>query len=370
MGVQTHTLGQLDVAVYAFVSTSYPERAGDPGGHFVRAEAQRRAAEGHEVHVVCPGDDRVDGAVQVWGCGGGEAFGWPGALTRLRENPLRLASAGSFCAAAARRLRALPRVDAFLAHFVLPSALLPPVSDAELEVVGHGSDLRVVARLPRGARAALFDALLRRGASFRFSSGAGRRELARSLPTPLSIALMRRSVVALPSIDVAPVDVPSRDRRRSELFGDEDVVVAMCGRLVEEKRFHLALDAVEAVGAVALVIGDGPARASLERKAAEAGVRARFVGQRTRPDALLDLSCADVVVHPSIREGAPTVVREARALGVPVVCCACGDVGVWAEDDDELFVVPGDGLSQAVVTRLAKKIDKLCATRRPAAFRL
>lgn len=343
------------MAVYAFVSTSYPREPGDPGGHFVRTEAQRRAAEGHEVHVVCPGADRADGPVRVWGCGGGEAFGWPGALERLRQDPTRVAAAGAFCLRAAWRLRGLEGVDHFVAHFLVPSALLLPAGRATIEVVGHGSDVRLVAGLPALARMGLVGGLLRRGALFRFSSEAGRHAIVRSLPSAVADLLIARSRVELPAVDVPSIAVSARRRRRVELGGDRAPLIAICGRLVPAKRFHLALDVIGAIGASALVIGEGPARPALERRAAEAGVRARFVGRRSRPAALLDLSCADLLVHPSVEEGAPTVVREARALGVPVVCCPSGDLEAWAADDDELVVTGDDGLVEAVRASLARR---------------
>jgi len=63
----------------------------------------------------------------------------------------------------------------------------------------------------------------------------------------------------------------------------------------------------------------------------------RFTGELPRPQALAWIAAADVVISASKREGAPTALREARALGVPVVACAAGDLperaardaGVW-----------------------------------------
>jgi len=41
----------------------------------------------------------------------------------------------------------------------------------------------------------------------------------------------------------------------------------------------------------------------------------------------------------SALEGAPSVVREARALGVPVVAVAAGDLAEWAKDDAGVLLV-------------------------------
>ena len=66
---------------------------------------------------------------------------------------------------------------------------------------------------------------------------------------------------------------------------------------------------------------------------------ATFVGQLPRAVALEWLAAADVLVSASREEGAPTVVREARALDVPVVARASGDLELWSREDPELFVI-------------------------------
>jgi glycosyltransferase involved in cell wall biosynthesis len=83
------------------------------------------------------------------------------------------------------------------------------------------------------------------------------------------------------------------------------------------------------------VLGDGP---ELERLMARFPA-ARFIGHVERAQALAYISAADVLVSASLREGAPSVVREARALGTPVVCLEAGDVKKWAETDPGLSVV-------------------------------
>jgi teichuronic acid biosynthesis glycosyltransferase TuaC len=53
------------------------------------------------------------------------------------------------------------------------------------------------------------------------------------------------------------------------------------------------------------------------------------------------MAAADVLVSASREEGAPTVVREARALGVPVVAVPCGDLATWAAADPGIALVNG-----------------------------
>jgi glycosyltransferase involved in cell wall biosynthesis len=81
------------------------------------------------------------------------------------------------------------------------------------------------------------------------------------------------------------------------------------------------------------VIGDGPMRGELEKLAATLRPRARFVGHVPRGEALGLIARAHKLLHLSEAEGAPTVIREARALGVPVLATAVGDVLLWASED-------------------------------------
>jgi glycosyltransferase involved in cell wall biosynthesis len=113
------------------------------------------------------------------------------------------------------------------------------------------------------------------------------------------------------------------------------VIVA---RLVPSKRCEQALRAARLVpGARAVVVGDGPERARLARLFPEA----QFAGQLPRPQALSWIAAADVLLSASEREGAPSVVREARALGTRVVAARSGDLDAWCRRDLGLSVVGG-----------------------------
>ena len=107
----------------------------------------------------------------------------------------------------------------------------------------------------------------------------------------------------------------------------------VCARLVRSKRVDLAIREAARHRAALTVIGDGPLRAELEALASAFEPRARFTGQLPRGDALALIADAHKLVHLSEAEGAPTVIREARALGVPVLATPVGDVARWAAKD-------------------------------------
>lgn len=297
--------------------------------------------------VLAPGLARSS----LWGervvsLGGGEAFGFPGALARLRERPSRAAAATGFTWRALRWLRAAPCPERVVAHFLFPCGV--PIATrglarsrsgrgaqaCELEVVLHGSDARLFAELPSG-RVLIARELLRARARLRFVSEELRRLVLGSLPEREATLLSARSLVEPAAIDVD--GVPSKQEARSQLglpgSGKLAVIVA---RLVPSKRVDVALEACRRVaGLDVLVIGDGPER----RQLAERFPEARFLGHVTRPLALAHIAAADVLVSASLEEGAPSVVREARALGTAAVCLPAGDLRAWAATDPGLHVV-------------------------------
>lgn len=101
------------------------------------------------------------------------------------------------------------------------------------------------------------------------------------------------------------------------------------GHLIPRKRQELVVDALASPvlrEARLEVVGfDDTAHARYLRSLAdELGVseRVRFLGHRSRSDVRAAMLAADVLVHPSGREGASGVVGEAASCGLPVVAFA------------------------------------------------
>jgi len=320
------------------VTTSYPTRPGDPSGHFVAAEARALARSGQKVSVLAPsvvgqrapGAERRDGVEVRW-LPAGDAFGAPGAWVRLRERPVRMLGALRF-ARAARRELLKSNAARVVAHFLVPSAW--PIARGlrvPLEVVVHGSDLALVETLPHWVRAGIAKHLAH--ATLRCVSA----ELRERLGCALGAQLAERARVEPSPLELDPVP----DRRAARLIlgiAPDARLVVVVGRLVETKRARVALAAAGLVpGAELVVVGDGPERCELERAFPDA----RFLGAVERPRALAWLSAADVLLSASEREGAPSVVREARALGTRVVALPAGDLEAWSRSDHGLTVLTG-----------------------------
>ncbi len=134
---------------------------------------------------------------------------------------------------------------------------------------------------------------------------------------------------------------PELARLRSEFAKPDEKLVLLIGRLVYEKGFQLALEAMprviaEAPGTRFLVAGSGTHEAELHRQADELGLREHgtFLGW-IGDDVLHSLyRIADVCVVPSIYEPFGLVALEAMASGCP---CIVADTGGLRE------VVPDDG---------------------------
>ncbi len=318
----------------ALVSSSFPTEPGDPGGHFVLAEAKELARQGHDVTVLAPSAGRPRdlgaGAPRVIDLPHAGLFGWPGALWRARARPWRASGAPLFVRAARAELARL-RVDRVIAHFIVPCGWpIALTQRAPLEVVAHGSDVRLLERAPRALRDHILGKLIQRGATFRFVSS----ELLERLARASAPCLRARSHVQPCAIDVTGAPDRAQARRRLRVAPEQRLVV-IASRLVKSKRVETALSAAALIGpARCVVFGDGPERRSLQ----QAFPAAEFRGLVPRPMLLCWVAAADVVLNASRLEGAPSIVREARALGVPVVSVPCGDLAQLAAEDPDLFV--------------------------------
>jgi glycosyltransferase involved in cell wall biosynthesis len=317
-------------------TTSYPRFAGDPGGHFVATEVSRYVDEGHHVRVLLPGPQRggkatrsCPGNPSLLCLPGAQAFGWPGVLTRLQHEPWHAPQLGRFVWAL-RRALASCECDTLLAHWLLPvlPLILPARIPATTAVV-HGSDARLVLALPRPLGRHLLQRLMDRGVRFRFVSQALRDELGEVLP-----ALGGEEVV--PAALVVPEISRQGLRERLGLAADAFVAVSV-GRLVSGKRVAVALQRAPVPdGSQWVVVGDGPLDGQLRAQFPHA----RFTGALPREEALAWIAASDVLVNASLHEGAPTTIREARALGTKVWSSAVGDVPSWAAQDPGIMILP------------------------------
>jgi glycosyltransferase involved in cell wall biosynthesis len=122
-------------------------------------------------------------------------------------------------------------------------------------------------------------------------------------------------------------------------------IVLFVGRLVSYKGVDVLLDAMREIPAVALLVGEGPERAALQRTAEAQGVgdRVRFLGEVSNDELAALYRACDLLVLPSVtrQEAFGVVLLEAMACGKPVVSTDLATGSGWVNQDGETgFVVP------------------------------
>ncbi|MDX1395608.1 MAG: glycosyltransferase family 4 protein [Gemmatimonadota bacterium] len=141
-------------------------------------------------------------------------------------------------------------------------------------------------------------------------------------------------------------------------------LVAFAGRLVPEKGAATLLDAIATLSARLdhvrlMIIGDGPERPKLERRATRPDLRGRveFTGWLERREVERRLSGSSVQVVPSEwSEPFGIVAAEALARGTPVVASDVGALPEIIEDGvSGLLAPPGD--AEALASRIGRILD-------------
>ncbi len=335
------------------LSSTFPQHAGDHRGLFLLRYWEERAAAGEPVVALVPRTawtvDDLESSVEL------RRFAYAprrlssltgrfGTLENIRERPWRALLLPSFAVGLRRSLvRAIEelRPRRIVAHFLLPLgwpvAQVAAKHGIPCEVYGHGTDIDVAIKLPGPLRRRLARDLMR-CARVAFPSAEKRRRLveALALPTIPEHFTVETMITTVAPAGARPADAGPREG------------VLFVGRLIRQKGVDDLIRAAATLGPkVPLEIaGDGPERGRLERLARSLAVPARFHGfvDTTTRDGLYQR--AAVVCVPSrqlangLSEGAPLVICEARAHGLPVVASAVGGIPELCVDDPGATLVP------------------------------
>lgn len=240
--------------------------------------------------------------------------------------------------------RGIPHVHAhFATHPATIARLVASLTGATYSVTVHAHDIFVDTR---GLGTKL------QGAAFvRCISRFNARHLERELDTDVRLEVVR--------LGVDPDRYSTARKRRGTAatilcvaalrpYKGIDVLLDACARLDAEGRdFELEL------------IGDGPQRDDLQRRAESLGIsdRTRWRGGMTEGQVIERLGEADIAVHPSVvapngqMDGIPVALMEAMAAGLPVVASRLSGIPELVRSDrDGLLVTPGraDELASAL----------------------
>lgn len=129
--------------------------------------------------------------------------------------------------------------------------------------------------------------------------------------------------------------------------------IVSVGRLVPWKQFEGVIDAVGRLEPASLIIvGDGPSRERLERRAEEtAADRILFTGALAHAETLAIMREADMFVLNSTYEGFSHLLIEALSLGVPTIATAVGGNPELVRHEENGLLIPArdtDALAEAI----------------------
>jgi glycosyltransferase involved in cell wall biosynthesis len=104
-----------------------------------------------------------------------------------------------------------------------------------------------------------------------------------------------------------------------------------------------------------VLFGQGPEETSLRQQVARLGLQESVVFAGFRQDLPHFLGCADLLVHPALREGLGVCLLEAQAAELPIVATQVGGIPeAVADGESGLLVPPADAcaLAASVITLL------------------
>lgn len=146
-----------------------------------------------------------------------------------------------------------------------------------------------------------------------------------------------RVIVTPTGVDLAHFEAADRTAARRSLGIEDDFVVGWAGSFRAFHRIEQLIDAAALAGPVTLLlVGDGPERAAIERRASAAGVRARFTGMvphHELPSMLAAMDVGVVLASPDVPfHYSPLKAAEYLAAGLPVVAPAVAQLAERLDD--------------------------------------
>ena len=274
-----------------------------------------------------------------------------------------------------RRARALHRAFAFdLVHHITLAVYRHPSFMGRLGIpfvfgpVGGGEDTPPALRASLPLRGHVFDFL--RGAANRLATF-----------DPLVLDTLRRASLVFFKTAETLEQIPRRFHAKcicaQDVAVDEEEVAQrpaagggpqffFAGRLLYWKGVHLALRALAAVrtelhGARLTIVGKGPDRAWLERLARQLALEdaVDWRGWLPREEVLRLYASHTAFVFPSLHDSGGTVVMEALAQGLPVICLDLGGPGAILPEGCGVKIAARGRTEDEVVADLAAAMTSL-----------
>jgi teichuronic acid biosynthesis glycosyltransferase TuaC len=253
-----------------------------------------------------------------------------------------------------RQIREGQDFDLIDSHYFYPdgvaAVLLGRALNRPVVVTARGDDLDLISTyaVPRW----WIQWAAKRAAGLITVSNGLKRRLAALGIGPHRVRMLRNGV------DLAVFRPCDREAARRGL-GFTRPTLLMVGNLVPKKRHLLSVEALAQLEGVDLaIVGDGPERPLIEALARKLRVsdRIRFLGRKPQESLSRIYSAADLLVHPSLREGWPNVLLESMACGTAVVVANFDGIG-------DIVATPEAGriLAEATPRCLAETMRDLLA---------
>lgn len=159
-----------------------------------------------------------------------------------------------------------------------------------------------------------------------------------------------------------PIESTNVFHLRKQLnYGDNDVVIGFAGRLDAEKGIDVFVNAIPDVlkhfpKTKFLIIGNGPMRKEMEALAQKLYFYNNVTFSGWQDDIYLYISCADIMVVPSLKEGFGKVALESLMLGKPVIASNVGGLPEFVTHEYNGLIIP-PGKSTDIANAIIKLLS-------------
>ena len=176
--------------------------------------------------------------------------------------------------------------------------------------------------------------------------------------------IYRKRAVVYPNLGVDALP----DARPNARIAGEPLHVLFAGRLLGWKGIHLAIRALaeakmNGVSVELTILGRGPYENVLRRLAASLGIEhsIHWLGHRPQSELFALYRSMHAFIFPSLHDSGGTVVLEAQANGLPVICLDIGGPATLVTADTAFVISTQERNEEDVVKGLAHAINQLDA---------
>jgi glycosyltransferase involved in cell wall biosynthesis len=327
---------------------SFPRHEDDHVGLHIATWAEALASKEHKVSIIAPSapsaiDYELRDGIEITRVSPSRI--WPqghlwyrnGAPDNLRNDPWAWLEAIGFWQRIDRLSRPNPKPDLVWSHWAIPFGVLGRRLAERVRIKHivqiHGSDLRMLERLPLGARIARY---VRQNATTVICVTEEQRE---------RFLRLTNQGDSTGSVIVLPIGVQVPPPMKPRASADRACRILVMSRLIKAKGVDLVIRAIKELTASAelRIVGEGVERPALEALTTALGVKAHFIGACSPKERWKNLAECDLLVHASRPtaqqiEGCPVVIGEAQSMSVPVVGTRVGGIPEALSDGAGLLV--------------------------------